>query len=144
MLALFKGGAGFAQQAFGFNRSQTFIQKYNGQLQITSKPFGKLSGVFTLPALGTTHMEGAADEQRPDIPMAGNFFQLLEIGSYTGALQRLDTLRSDSKFIAYGEPNSLFAYIEREYPAERRTRFRSFIASIQIVQLRIIGNYMLE
>src|SRR4051794_6815274 len=114
MLALLEGGARFAQYALGFNRSQTFIQKYNGQLQITSKPLGKLSGVFTLPALGTTHMEGFADQKRPYIPLEGNVFQVLEIVSNTRALQCVDTLRSDSKLIAHRKPNSLFADVERE------------------------------
>jgi hypothetical protein len=138
MLALLEGGARFAQYALGFNRSQTFIQKYNGQFQKASKPLGKLPGVFTLPALGTTHMEGFADQQRPDIPLEGNVFQVLEIVSNTRALKCVDALRSNSKFITHGKPNSLLANIEREYTATRLARSRKLILSIQIVQLRII------
>lgn len=83
-------------------------------------------------------MEGFADEQRPNIPLAGNVFQLLEIDSNTRALHCLDTLRGDSKFIADGKPNSLLANIEREHSAARPSHPRSFIVAIQIVQLRII------
>jgi hypothetical protein len=83
-------------------------------------------------------MKRFANQQRPDIPLARNVFQLLEIISDTRAVQRVDTLCGDSKFIANGKPDSFLPHIEREYAAARPARFLTVIVSIQIAQLRII------
>jgi hypothetical protein len=83
-------------------------------------------------------VKGLAHQQTPDVPAASNFFQLLEISSNTGALQRLEALRGYSKLVSNREPNSLLADIKRQHTSARRAQARNLTVWIAALQLRII------
>lgn len=110
-----------------FERGHPFIPELHGKLGVVFQLLGKFTHDARLLALVSAHMKWKSDHEGTDIVKPGKTSETVEVETKVLALQRLDSLRSDTQGIAQGKTDPPEPDIKSEDASEIRRAGRQVV-----------------